>query len=668
MKPAAIDWHNGQPLNTEFGDVYFSTEGGIEETEYVFLKHNQLPDRWQGCQQFTIAETGFGSGLNFLTTVHHWLASSAIDATLYYYSIEKYPLSLPDLQRALGCYPEFAAYLQELLDAYPPCVAGMHHIPLFDNRVVLVLMLGDVDSLLPAISSPVDAWYLDGFAPDKNPAMWSEAVFRQVARLSKQGTSFSTYTVAGFVRRGLMDAGFEVEKCPGHGKKRQMLRGRMARAGSAAHPQPWFFVPEFISAHRTVAIVGAGIAGVTTACALARRGWQVELIEKHSHIAAGASGNPVGVLMPRVSLGDSAEAEFYTAAYFKAIRALQALKAKDDDVAWWQGGVLQLASSERIEKQFAELEEVEGYIQCLAAEQVSACAGIPLQDKALFFAGAGWLKPAAVCESLLQGVQGGVRLVVDTEITQLEYNANQWQLSNAAGKLISRVDAVVLANAQCVTALAQTRHLPVQSVRGQISTLAENNSSQRIQTAICYEGYITPAVDHQHVIGASFKPGDDALDVRDAEHLENRRLMQERIRGVFSDDEDIITGRAAIRAIARDRMPLVGAIANSEFFTAHYVDLHKGKEASRYPLAQHLNGLYVNVGHGARGLTSSFLSAEIIASQLNNEPQCVTDRVLHALNPVRFIIRDFKKGQLVNDKQTIERHPLLQCDQCGGCM
>lgn len=648
MKHADIQWQQGQPISTEFDDIYFSREGGLEETEYVFLQLNGLPERWLGVEQFVIAETGFGTGLNFLTTAYHWLQQADEQACLHYISIEKFPLSKSDLEQALACWPELETLATQLIENYPPAVKGFHHIPLFDHRVVLTLIFGNVEDALPQLHARVDAWYLDGFAPDKNPDMWTAAVFKQMARLGKPGTSFSTFTAAGLVRRGLQTAGFEVEKVKGFGKKRQMLRGILRQDIEYKSRAPWFALPRLkrkIDNSKHAVVIGAGIAGITTAWSLARRGWQVDIIDRDEAIALGGSGNPLGIVMPRFSLGESAECAFYDTAFFKTLRELNKLKQHYPELNWQQGGVLQLAHSARIQQQLGKLDCAPELAQALNAKQASEIAGVEIETSTLYFPQAGWLDPGQLCQLLLKDAGDTISLQLDTDVHAIHYAEGTWQLLDTRQSLITESNIVILANAGAVSQFSQTAYLPVEHARGQVSLIPATARSQQLRCAVCHEGYILPANQGEHVIGASFVIGDSSTELRQAEDESNLQKLRKHMPGLFTDDLTIANSRAALRATTSDRLPLIGPVMDETFFAENYRDLHKGKPPSYYPAAKYLEGLYVNTGHGARGLTSAFLAAEVIASQLNHEPLVVAESIWQAVCPQRFQIRKLKRAR-----------------------
>ena len=231
MQYTNLIWRNGQPYSEMFDDIYYSSnenEGisGESEFNHVFFKNNDLPARWKNSGNFIIAELGLGSGLNCILTIREWLnhlAESKQDKCLHYIAIEKYPLSPDTILELVSRYPELKKYYDELIANYPPAIEGVHSRHLFDNRVVVHYRFMDAYAALKDECFNVDAWYLDGFAPAKNPEMWSEQLFEKLAQNSHIGTTCSTYTSAGFVKRNMQAAGFSVSKVSGCGKKREIL-------------------------------------------------------------------------------------------------------------------------------------------------------------------------------------------------------------------------------------------------------------------------------------------------------------------------------------------------------------------------------------------------------------------------------------------------------------
>ena len=225
---ADIEWReNGVPVSTQFGDVYFSSINGLEESRYVFLQHNQLSQRWKNISNntFNIIETGFGTGLNFFCAVQHFLAHAPANASLQFISTECAPLTLADFTKANQHWLVFNQMVSELANTYSQLTDGLNKLSCCDGRIKLDLWIGDINQTFPQIQTAADAWFLDGFAPSKNGDMWSENLFQEIARLSQTNTTFSTFTSAGQVKRNLQAAGFKVSKVKGFGRKREMLSG-----------------------------------------------------------------------------------------------------------------------------------------------------------------------------------------------------------------------------------------------------------------------------------------------------------------------------------------------------------------------------------------------------------------------------------------------------------
>ncbi len=317
LQNAKLSWNNaGMPISDSFEDIYFSNNNGLHETQYIFLKQNNLPERWliHDRDFFVIAETGFGTGLNFLAT---WQAFRHFRDThpegkvtrLHFISFEKFPLTKLDLKQALAAWPELSLLSEQLISAYPYAVPGCQRLRFDDGSVVLDLWLGDANELLPQLyalaDGLADVWYLDGFAPSKNPDMWTASLFAHLYRLSRPLATLSTFTAAGFVRRGLTDAGFAMRKVAGHGQKRSIL------VGYSQKPETNIDTPSVTS----IAIVGGGIASACLAFLLTQRGYRVELFCADNDVAEGASGNPQGAIYPLLHQPDDLLSQFFISAF-----------------------------------------------------------------------------------------------------------------------------------------------------------------------------------------------------------------------------------------------------------------------------------------------------------------------------------------------------------------
>lgn len=633
----SVDWRDGQPYSTRFDDVYFSTDAehpqqGIAETDYVFLQHNQLESRWKHLTNpsFTIAETGFGTGLNFLCACKLWLETAPSHARLHFVSIEKYPLTRLEMQQAHRSWPDLQVLSQALLAQYHRLCAGVQRLPLFSGRVLLTLAIGDIASQLPQLNAAIDAWFLDGFSPAKNPDMWQPVLYEQMARLSHYNTTFATFTSAGFVRRGLAEQGFIAHKAAGFGRKREMLFGQFSGQRVAVSCRP-----------NTVAVIGAGIAGCATAYALAQRGIQVTLIERHQKIAQEASGNPKGVLYPRLAGHPSAQDRLALSSYLYTLRLLKQLCLAEVD--FQACGLLQLAFNARESARIAEIAQRafdDELVRLVQADQATALAGVPITHAGLYFREGGWVNPAAFCAALVQ--HPNITLSTDTSALELSQADGRWHVISKQQTVIT-ADNVVIANANDALGFAQTAHLPLTAVRGQMTSVQATTGSQLLNTVLCTDGYITPATAGQHCAGATFSVGDTALNLR----LEDDQHNLTMVRKMSTDLADLQfqphLGRVALRCTTPDYLPIVGALMHAQQLLQH-PPKHK-TNASALPWH---TGLYVHVGHGTKGLTTAPFCAELLACMLLAEPYPIEADLALQLNPNRFLLRDLGLKRLVN--------------------
>ncbi|WP_317932051.1 bifunctional tRNA (5-methylaminomethyl-2-thiouridine)(34)-methyltransferase MnmD/FAD-dependent 5-carboxymethylaminomethyl-2-thiouridine(34) oxidoreductase MnmC [Halioxenophilus sp. WMMB6] len=671
---AKVHWSaDGQPLSDQYDDVYFSRHDGLAETRFVFLEHNQLAERWQNLEageQFVIAETGFGSGLNFLAAWQLWQQVAHPEARLHFISVERFPLLPADLQQALALWPQLQNQAQALQQAYPQVLApGFHRLDF--GPVRLTLILDDASAGLAALQAcrhpafpqgfahhSVDAWFLDGFAPAKNPEMWQPPLFERIAQLSHPGTTLATFTCAGPVKRGLQQVGFTIAKVPGYGRKREMLTARFGEtrasteAGQAANqPQrsphkAWAVNTNPPLRSGKVAVIGAGLAGCHSARALAERGLAVALFDQSAEVAQAASGNPQGVLYAKLGAQASNQADFNLQALLYALRHYRQLAATTEGLGD-RCGVLQLAQSEpaaQLQQQLVATLGEQSLVRWLTAEQASAIAGTELQHPGLYFADAGWLQPTQVCKRLSQ--HPNIQLRSHCRVQTLAADNNGWQLLNDSGQSLGQFDSVVIANANDCRQFSQTAHLPVKPVRGQITQVAATANSQALQTVICGEGYVAPALAGQHCLGATFCPGDEGTDLRPAEHQRNLAQLAEIVPALVSEWRlKVVAGRAALRCTTPDYLPLVGPVAMVETMDQHFAALRKNALTPIHEPGAYHPGLFVNVGHGSRGLAYTPLAAQLLAAHLLGEPSPVSQPLAQALHPARFIIRDLTRNR-----------------------
>lgn len=665
LEPARLDWRDGAPYSEAFADIYYSSTDGRREVEHVFVAGNRLRERWAAGASggFAIGETGFGTGLNFLVAAKLWLALVPAPGVLHYLSADKHPLLRPDLERVLALRGDDAGLAVELLAAWPPPLPGNHRLPLAGGRVQLTLCFGDAAEQFAAArcaqqpgfehdaSRGVDAWFLDGFAPARNPQMWTAELFIQLAALSRPGTSFATFTAAGAVRRGLAAAGFEVARTAGHGAKREMLCGRFCGTPTAPHGHrrrhgetPWDLGAEgHHQRPKIAAVVGAGIAGCTTARALAERGWRVRVFDRDG-IAAGASGNTQGIVYPRLATADSAFARINLAAL---LYARNFYRTHWDTGLGADGGVLMLPGEPDEADQLRQL--ATGFpaevARLLEGEALAAAAGIDLDARCgLLLPGLGWLQPAAVCRALLDHPRIAFTRANVTDCARLP---DGWQLRAADNRSDARFPVLVLAAAAGLRDLAATAHLPLRTLHGQITHCPETSASAALRLAICGAGHVAPALHGYHSLGSTYRPDSTALAADVDGHRSNLAKLHATDAGLAAalgdPDPDQLSGRAGLRCVTPDHLPLVGPAPRLEEFLEALAPLRRDARTAVPQTGRYWPGLYVNAGHGSRGLAYAPLCAALVADLIEGRPRLLARAQVRALNPARFLVRDLQR-------------------------
>lgn len=657
MQYTNIIWRDGQPYSELFDDIYYSSsesEGisGESEFQHVFFKHNGLPERWQGRDDFVIAELGFGSGLNCVLTMREWLKycdTCENKKTLHYIAIEKHPLSVETIVELLSRYSELKPFCDELLEDYPPAIEATHRRSMFDGRVIIHFKFMDAGDALDNNRLNVDAWFLDGFSPAKNSDMWSQKLFESIANNSRNGATCSTYTAAGFVKRNLQSAGFVVDKVKGHGNKREMLVAKMGDEQLKDRSilrlkykdKPWFESPQKKTASiKQATIIGAGIAGLSMAYALTQRGWAVTIIDKHGGSQKEASSNPAPIIYPRLSINHDVDTEFFIAAYCHALYVFKTLQKKSQQNFWFDNGLLQLMDEKRITQIISKFQLNSDFVSVVDDLSDESFAGIEDWQAVVNYDSAGVVLPAILCDVLKSACGNGLD-IIEAEITNINYDGNKWQCFHKS-ELIKESETLVIANGAAINELGLSLNFPVDIIRGQVVSLNETQASRKIKKTLNAEVHITPAIDGKHYLGASYVKDCDRLDIC---HTDNTKLLKSLAKiypGVFYEN-DYYDSWVGFRTVSKDRVPIVGAVPDEAFFNKEYADIRHGNIKKTYSPASYLNGLYVSAAHGSRGFTSSFISAEIIAAQMAGEPSPVNKRVRDYLNPSRFIINDLKR-------------------------
>jgi len=716
---ADIQWENGQqPLSLQFKDYYFSLKNGLEESQYVYIQHNQLEQRWQQRLDnpvFTIAETGFGTGLNFLAAWKLWQHCKPTTATgeqarLHFISTEKFPLSPLDLKKALDLWPELKPLSTQLIEHYPPQpTVGTHRLSLGNGDVILTLIVGDATNSFcqlhpcatkgaPAPNNyqfgshplTIDAWFLDGFSPAKNPDMWNQKLFTSIAKLSNKMSTFATFTAASAVRKQLTLAGFVCTKDQGFGGKREMLYGCFQEQVNSepfqitAPPQqsePHKLVHErgqpaqhywhlqesnrkTSPQKQRVLVIGGGLAGCHAAHALAIRNFSVHVMEEKPQLASAASGNRQGVVYTKLSPHGDALSRFNLSAQIYA-NHFYAKNLSDQlslfDLCGDQCGVLHLANTAK--QQFAYQQLADHYqsspqfCKWLNIEQASAVASVQLNFPGLFIPGSGWLNPASTCSHLLSGnpeLRQKIQLTLNSPVSSLIQENKQWLALDAKGNIQAEAEIVIVANASDAKLFSQTATLPLKGIRGQVSHLHNAAPLQALRTVVCGEGYIAPAIDKTHCVGASFNLNDLNESLSPQDHDDNllklgamMSVNEELLRREHNRHENngLPSGRVGFRSTTRDYFPIVGPVFNSPEMTKRFAKLKAKANATIEAPGSYHSGLYTLVGLGSRGLSYAPLAAELLASLICGEALPVNQTCYQHLHPARFLIRDLIRNK-----------------------
>ncbi|MEX1214893.1 bifunctional tRNA (5-methylaminomethyl-2-thiouridine)(34)-methyltransferase MnmD/FAD-dependent 5-carboxymethylaminomethyl-2-thiouridine(34) oxidoreductase MnmC [Saccharospirillum sp.] len=656
QRPDLVFTDTGSPRSTHFDDFYFSTDNGYAETDYVFLQGNGLAQRFAQLAEhshFTVAETGFGTGLSALATWELFEQTAPATARLTYISTERYPLSKNQIQQALAAWPSLSWRVDRLVADYPPRVPGFHFLELND-RVDLLLLFGDVNDTLSDLNALVDAWFLDGFTPCRNPDMWQPPLYQAMARLSHADTTVATFTSASQVRNGLQGAGFVITRKPGFGKKREMLYGRFVGIQGPPRPGLWpqneWHWPTPSSTRpesRAAIVIGAGLAGAHTAWELARRGWQVTVLEQAADAAAGASGNPQGAIYARLSHDDTPVNRFYTQALHLAQRRLAKLP---DTVPHQQCGLLQLNQGNKEARRFGHLHQHNPFAgelaDCLNQAQASDQAGVPLPCEALFFPGGGWVQPPALVADRL--THPGIQLMLNHRATALNrLDDGQWQVQAETPEGLQTLIApqVILCNAWNARHLAHSQYLPLKPIGGQVTRIESTPALARLQAVICSDRYLVPAFDGAHSLGASFHVGQTEPCLSKQDDIDNLNNAHQRLPDLLSGYEAVRDARAGQRCASPDFFPQVGPLLDAERFIETYQTGLTKRLTARLPQPPYQSGLWVNLAHGSKGLCSIPLASRALAAWINGEPLPLAQSVANHLNPNRFIIRQLIRGQ-----------------------
>ncbi len=575
----------------DFDDLYFGAQDGLAESQYVFIKGTQLPDKLRNSSHLTIAETGFGTGLNFLAVLD--LLSAFPYHQIDYISYESRPLSPKIMAASHATFPSLVPYSVALLDNLPPRWPGLHLRHFNNGQVRLHLHYGAAETLLAESEFQADVWFLDGFAPAKNPEIWSPGVLNHIGRLTRTGGHLASFTAAGAVRSGLSAAGFSIQKQPGFGRKRDMIIG--VKAGSPSGP----------TKPRTVGIIGGGIAGASVAAGLRHRGIDATILDAGPGLATAASGNRLALQTPRLTVDHNDSSRLSASCLaFAAHCSDQAGATVVDKVISLDWPDREAARQNKFRGQFWP----DDLLRTTDVDTAAKDAGIPLRMAGVVHDFGRVIAPARLCQYLARSTP----IIVDAKVSGISRNDYGLMLMAEDGRRFSFSQIVVATGAGLPETLRQLAIAGVQVdiTTGQVSQIPKQPALNALKAGLSFGGYLTPCYDGFHELGATFDRGEQAIGSYDA-LCHNRNLLPPTLRDIFLH-LDSCSSRTSQRASTPDRNPVMGQL---------FSDIH------------------VLGAVGARGFTMAPLLGEYLAAQIAFMPNCLNPTIRAALDPFRFRLR-----------------------------
>ncbi|HEX8569416.1 MAG TPA: tRNA (5-methylaminomethyl-2-thiouridine)(34)-methyltransferase MnmD [Caulobacteraceae bacterium] len=585
---ADVSWSpEGTLRSRRFDDIYFNDDG-LAESRAVFLAGCGIPEAWAGRRRFTVCELGFGAGLNVLALFDLWRRSRPEGARLHVFSVEAFPLPREDAARALGAFPEVGGLAARLLEQWPRVGAGWERAEFAEIGATLDVAIGDAAEGLRAWSGAADAWFLDGFAPAKNPEMWRDEVLDLVRERSAPGARLATFTVAGAVRRGLAERGFEVSRAAGHARKKERLEARLPGVATE-RPLP------------SVAVIGGGVAGASSARAFRRLGVEARVVDPSP--GGGASGNPAALVSPRLDVGGGTAAQLYAQAWRRA-GDLYRREAAEAVVAT---GALRLQAGAKDGTRFERLSESPLFrrdaLQRLTVEEGGEQLCETVDEAPLLMTDALTVAPAALLDAWLPSE------VLRATAAALRRTESGWGVVDAGGAVLVEAEVVCVAAGAAVDTLTELQAL--EPVRGQATWSGPLDAPVFAAT---WGSYAAPTPEGGVIFGATHERGRAETDVRPEDDARNlAALAARRPKLAEAAASAGLTGRASVRAATRDRLPLAGEVAP---------------------------GLFVLGGLGGRGFTTAPLLAEHVAALAVGAPSPLPQALAAAVAPTRFAAGD----------------------------
>lgn len=632
VKPAELALEEGKPYSTQFGDIYATRSGAYGQACAVFLSEGEIATRWAGKQTFTILENGFGLGTNFLATLKSWREDPQKSERLEYVALECFPVTAYQVWEF--CAPEVKDLASELSEKWPPCLPGFHVLGFDEGRVRLTLIFGDSRELSKKLLLSYDALFLDGFGPDKNPQMWEGALLRNLARYAKEGATVTTWCTKGDVRRALAQAGFELQKKQGFGKKRERLFGTMM-AKRTKHT---------VRKIRDVIVIGAGLAGANVAYSLTKKGVSVRIVDAGIVPGAAASALSWAILHPHYSRDDNPLSKLSREGFLRTRSRLLEIENITGQTLFEQLGCLQMAHDDSIYEDWQRASQLQlpfvlpkDYAELLDKKEASERTGLTLARGGYFFPMAGMVRAGAFCRALVQA--SGVPYRGNTEVQKLIRSGDKWQLIGTFGEVVDEASDVVICAAMGSESLLGANTLGLEPLPGRITLLRDTDLNE-LKCPVSGEGYVAHMSDGYSAVGATYELERTGPWTERRAHEDNLDKLE--TLGLKAPEVVVTGGYYGVRASASGRMPILGKAYNEDRLKSAFYSKADMQKKSLWEE----EGLWILTGLGSRGASFSVLCADILAALMTGNPVPADSGLLKTMEPARNLLRLFKAAKL----------------------
>ena len=571
-----------------YDDIYFDKTDGVKEKEHVYLNANDLANRIKLSDKLCIAELGFGTGLNFILTWRLWKKNRKPNSSLTYISFEKAPLSKKEMTRVYKKFKELNDFSDQLIQKLTDNYKTNRTIYFKSENINLILIYDDF-SLLTNFDFKADIWFLDGFAPSKNPEVWDNSYYKNIYNRTNLKGSLSTFTSSGLVRRGLALAGFSVTKVSGFGQKREMLK--------AIKIEPDIKLKVNLNYENTigpVAIIGAGISGASLAYAFRKRNIECYIVEKSSNVASGASGNKLALQMPKMTADNSPYGLMSLEAFTFSRNLAKELKA-----APRSDGLILLPSRDREIIKFKKLLE-SGWPNDLIQRYTDKinCFNI---DNYIYMRSSGIVDNIKFIKRLIDGV----KIFFNFNVTKIKSTKNNSKIIHNEQGNVLNAQTVIWANGYNITDICDK--IPIEPVSGQVTFLKSNPQTSKLKLNFSYGQFFSQSFKGYHQIGSSFNSNTN-VNFNQIDQNKNLSFIPEFLKQrIINSNVDLNEYRVSVRSSTKDRMP----------FFCNLNEIKQNKYENEYVLG----------GMGAWGFVYAPYYAELMVRELLNENPIINSKL-----------------------------------------